>query len=185
MEKAAILVDELNAMEQLHEMGIEGFKRWSVFYRTIESILAHEYGSVEVSQRMYSACPSRQLDMEQYYRRMRFFNALEKDGIAVRQGNMGTRNGELYQKGVDMLIGLDLYEFSLNCVPLLFLFSSDGDFLPAIKKAQEKGSRVIAFVSDFRPASSIREAADEVISLEDFLALLPEGEIIYRNSDVA
>jgi uncharacterized LabA/DUF88 family protein len=83
------------------------------------------------------------------------------------------------------LIGLDLYEFSLNGVPLLFLFSSDGDFIPAIKKVQEKGSRVIAFVSDFRPASNIRETADEVISLEDFLALLPAGEIIYRNSDVA
>jgi uncharacterized LabA/DUF88 family protein len=185
MMRSAILVDESNAMEQLHEIGIFGFKRWSVFYRTIEQILAHSYGNVEVSQRMYSACPSKQMDIERHYRRLRFFNALRKDGIFVRQGNMYTINGEFYQKGVDMLIGLDLYELSLNSVPLLFLFSSDGDFIPAIEKAQENGSHVIAVVSNHRSADIIRQTVDEVVSLESLLECIPEREIIIHNPVVA
>jgi uncharacterized LabA/DUF88 family protein len=184
VERAAILVDELNAMEQLHELGIQGFKRWNVFYRTIQQILADQYGVVEVSNLMYTASPEKSMDLQRYHMRLRFFNALGRDGIDVKLGHMYERHGRLQQKGVDMMLGLDLFQLSQQKIPLLFIFSSDGDFAPAIEKARENGSRVIAMVSEKRGAESIRQYADEVLTLETFLKCIPKEELNFKEGSV-
>ncbi|MED0677634.1 hypothetical protein ABEV55_16235 [Aneurinibacillus thermoaerophilus] len=42
--KAAILIGEINAMAQLHALGIEGIRPWKNFYDAVAALLRAEYG---------------------------------------------------------------------------------------------------------------------------------------------
>lgn len=122
--KAAILVDEINAMVQLHDIGIHGIRPWVEFYRAIGKVLTKDFGEAEVGYHFYGSLPPKEVAGTKYFDRKRFFQALERDGIHVHEGFCITdRAGSLMEKGVDMSLGLDLFEFSLNDYDLLFVFS--------------------------------------------------------------
>ncbi|KIV58927.1 hypothetical protein AM501_24005 [Aneurinibacillus migulanus] len=179
--KAAILIDEINAMAQFHALGIEGIRPWKHFYDALASILRAEYGEeLSVNYRMYGAIPTIEMDSERHYTRKRFFNALQRDGIHVRQGYCYQNENGLVQKGVDMLMGLDLFELSQQQYQLLFVFSGDSDFIPAIHRAKER-SKVIAILRDNQPANLIKEHVDAYVSLEDIISILSEEHIVHRS----
>jgi uncharacterized LabA/DUF88 family protein len=165
--KAAILVDEINAVSQLHTLGIEGIRPWKKFYEAIHSVLKKDYGDCHVTYHFYGAIPPKHVDKEKFYLRTRFFSALERDGIQTHTGYCQTVAGGLQEKGVDMLVGLDMYQFSLNQYDLLFIFSGDGDIVPAVERAQANGSKVVAVLGEQQPASLMKRLVDGVVHLID------------------
>jgi len=118
--------------------------------------------------------------MEKFYLRKRFFSALEKDGINVHIGYCQPFGGALQEKGVDMLVGLDLFQFSLNRYDLLFIFSADGDLCPAVQRAQEHGSKVVAILSERQPATLMKKLVDGVVPLEAVIDLIDDKHLIRR-----
>ncbi|PIU36959.1 hypothetical protein COS77_02885 [Candidatus Roizmanbacteria bacterium CG06_land_8_20_14_3_00_34_14] len=53
-------------------------------------------------------------------------------------------NGIFHEKGVDVLIAVDLVRGAIkNEYDIAYLFSSDTDLIPAIKTARDEGKKVI------------------------------------------
>ncbi|GGG18592.1 NYN domain-containing protein [Paenibacillus abyssi] len=181
--KAAILVDEINAVKQLHEIGIQGIRPWVQFYRAIHTVLRKDFGQADVGYHFYGSLPPKDVAGSKYFDRKRFFQALERDGIQVHQGIcISDRTGNLMEKGVDMSIGLDLFEFSLNEFDLLFVFSGDTDLVPAIQRAKLR-SKVVAVVSRLQPARLFKEMADGILFLEDVIGLIGKEHLIPRKQN--
>lgn len=180
--KAAILVDEINAIGQLHAIGIQGIRPWVNFYRAIHKVLKQDFGSAEVGYHFYGSLPPKEVAGTRYFDRKRFFRALERDGIQVHEGLcVADSTGSLMEKGVDMSIGLDLFEFSLNDFDLLFVFSGDSDLVPAIQRAKLR-SKVVAVVSRQQPARFVKEMADGILYLEDVIGLIGEENLLPRKA---
>ena len=59
--KAAILVDEINAMVQLHDIGIHGIRPWVEFYRAIGKVLTKDFGEAEVGYHFYGSLPPKEV----------------------------------------------------------------------------------------------------------------------------
>lgn len=166
MHKPVILVDEMNIMYQLHRMNVRGFAHWSTFYQTIESMI----GNPCVAH-FFCANVMKTPEMEQVHqKRADFFNALRESSIQVHEGfsvlNANKRNLE---KGVDVLLAMEIYKASLAGVRDIFLCSADSGLYPAIKEAQSNGSRVHLIISDYASAKEIESIVDSTISLESVL----------------
>jgi uncharacterized LabA/DUF88 family protein len=162
-------------------MGIEGIKPWKKFYEAIHSVLVHDYGDCEVTYHFYGALPPRD-DKGRFFNRKRFFEALRKDGIETHQGFCQSFQGVLQEKGVDMMVGLDLLEFSLNQYDLLFLFSADADIVPAVERAKSYGAKVVAILADQQPAKLMKNAVDGVVPLDAVIDLIDKKHILRRSN---
>nr|WP_245203703.1 NYN domain-containing protein [Ammoniphilus resinae] len=170
-------------MSQFHGLGIEGIRPWKVFFQALHSVLTGHYGNCEVSYHFYGAIPPKHVDKERFYNRTRFFSALQKDDIAVHTGYCHvSENGEMFEKGVDMALGLDLYDLSLDKHDLLFIFSGDADLGPAIERAQKRGSKVVAILSERQPAKLIKKLVDGVVPLEAVIDLIDANYIVHRSN---
>lgn len=77
-------------------------------------------------------------------------------------------------------LGLDLYDFSLENYDLLFVFSGDADLGPAVERAQKKGSKVLAILSEKQPAQLIKKLVDGVVPLEAVIDLIDAESIVRR-----
>lgn len=121
--KIAILVDEMNAIEQIKGLGYYGLKSWLSFFDLIKTQLMNDFNKdVEVDYHFYGSLPPQHVDRNKHFDRRRFFDRLKYDGIHVHEGFCLKRGDKMQEKGVDILIGLDLFEFSLNQHDLLFYF---------------------------------------------------------------
>lgn len=178
--RAAILVDEINAVGMLHDLGIEGIRPWRKFYEALHSVLIRDYGDCRVDYRFYGAIPPRHVDMERHFLRKRFFQALEKDGVQVHTGFCQASEGGLQEKGVDVMVALDLFQLSLDHYDLLFVFSGDADLAPAVQRAQEFGSKVVAILSDRQPATLIKKIVDGIVPLDAVIDLIDDRHICRR-----
>lgn len=180
--RAAILVDEINAIHQLHSMDILGIRPWRVFFEAVRSVLQSDYGDVNCHFHFYGAIPPKDVDERRYYDRTRFFDALKKDGINTHKGICQLDpTGRLQEKGVDVLAALDIVEFSRDRYDILFIFSGDADLVPAIQRAR-KHSKVVAIIKDGWPARYIRENVDGVIPLELVIGLIDKPNLISISS---
>ncbi|MEK5358269.1 NYN domain-containing protein [Paenibacillus sp. FSL L8-0709] len=176
MLKVGILIDEMNAVSQLHNIGVEGISPWKVFYEAITTVLEKDYGTIDCTHHFYGALPPKYANIDQYYNRSNFFNALSKHGVNVHKGISEYRNGTLVEKGVDCLIAMDMLEMSVQ-YDMLFLFSADADLVPAVERAK-KNSKVFAILSRQQPAKFIKTAVDAVVPLEAILKTIDEQYII-------
>ncbi|MCY9665840.1 hypothetical protein M5X11_12835 [Paenibacillus alginolyticus] len=102
--RAAIMVDEINAIGQLHDIGIQGIRPWVEFYRAIHTVLNRDFGRADVGYHFYGSLPPKDVAGSKYFDRKRFFQALERDDIQVHEGFcIADRTGSLMEKGVDMV----------------------------------------------------------------------------------
>jgi len=182
--KAAILVDEINAMHQLHSLGILGIQPWKSFYEAVNSVLKTDYGEVECDFLFYGAVPPRNVDERRYHDRTRFFDQLRRDGIKVQKGicQVDPQSGRLQEKGVDVLAALDIVDLARDHYNLLFIFSGDADLVPAIQRAK-KYSKVVAIVKEGWPAKHIRDNVDGIIPLELAVGLIDRKHIIPKKTN--
>ncbi|MEK5183226.1 NYN domain-containing protein [Paenibacillus sp. FSL P4-0288] len=174
------MIDDSNAYHQLRASGINGFTSWKSFYETVTVILKESFGEkMHVDYNYYGAEPPKERNRSRIQRR-NFFNKLRKEGINVYLGECQKQEDLSYiEKGVDILLALDIYQFSVYQYHYLIIFSGDSDFLPAIERAQRNGSHVIAILSKQIHAYRISKIVNEIIWLEDILDRM-EQDYIYR-----
>lgn len=176
--KAAILVDEINAIHQLHSLDIQGIRPWRAFFEAVNSVLLNDYGDVSCQYHFYGAIPPKDLGKNRNYDRSRFFDALKKDGIQTHKGFCQLDpTGRLQEKGVDVLLALDMVEFARDNYDMLFIFSGDADLVPAVQRAR-KHTKVVAIIKDGWPARYMRENVDRVIPLELVVELIEKSKLV-------
>ncbi|WP_240416569.1 NYN domain-containing protein [Paenibacillus periandrae] len=181
MIKSSILVDEINAMGQLHAMGIEGIRPWKVFYQSLSQILEGEYGRVEMGFHFYGAIPPRDRNEKAHLNRIKFFKSLEYDGIHVHRGMCLPIGNSWQEKGVDVEIALDMVDMSMNNTDIIFLLSGDCDLIPAIDRAR-RHCKVVSIISERQPARLVKESSDGVVTLESIVGLIDRSHIIERSN---
>ncbi|WP_240416671.1 NYN domain-containing protein [Paenibacillus periandrae] len=180
--KSSIFIDEDNAKRHLQHLGIEGFLSWLAFYKMVENILKENFGSsMKTEFNFYGALPPK--DMEKMYSmRHRFFSKLGYDGIRVSLGECHRLpDGSITQKQVDLLIALDILQYSMYKYDYIILFSSDADFVPALQRARNNGSHTIAIMSKKSPAFFTKKHINEVLYLEDIILKMDNKTFIYTN----
>lgn len=180
--KSAILIDESNAIHQLHDLGITGIRSWRKFYQAIEDYLKENYGSkMSTDYNFYGTLPPKQLDENRYNNRYKFFEALQHNGINVYRGECYFQDNRYVEKGIDILIGLDIYEFAVYKYEYIVVFSGDADFIPAVERAKKNGSLVLALIGKEKAAFHLRNMVDEVIDLEMIIEKLDPGTLIRKH----
>ena len=173
MTKSAILVDEMNVIGQLHRIGIEGIQPWSAFYKGIQDLIGFP------TENHFYCSNVPELMNTRFQRRGRFFHALRRDGIEVHEGfSVLDSREKLVEKGVDVMLGMDISLFALDGVKDIIVCSGDSDLVPAIERAKFYGSRIHVVVSKNIPAAHIIDAADVIIRLEDVLKYIPSHNIV-------
>lgn len=180
--KSAILIDESNAIHQLQFLGITGIRSWKTFYQSIEEYLKSNYGNkMSTDYNFYCTLPPKQLDEIKYNKRYKFFEALQHDGINVYRGECYLQENKYVEKGVDLLIGLDLVEYSFYKYEYVVVFSGDADFVPAVERAKKNGTLVLALLGRDKAAFHLRNMVDVVIDLEMIIDNLEPGIIIRKS----
>jgi uncharacterized LabA/DUF88 family protein len=181
--KSAILVDESNAMYQLHSIEVTGFKRWKKFYEAVEAYLKENYGDKMCTDfNFYGALPPKGFDENKYNNRYKFFEALQHDGIRVYRGQCYLQDGVLIEKGIDSLMALDVLEYAIYKFDYIIVFTGDADIVPAIERAQSKGSLIFAILARDKQAYHLRNIANIVIDLEDLIVKMEESSIVRKNT---
>lgn len=179
--KSSILIDESNAIHQLRELGIIGIRSWRKFYQSIEEYLKINYGEkMSTDYNFYGTLPPKEIDETRYKKRYKFFEALQGDGISVFQGECYLQKNRYVEKGIDLLIGLDLVECSLYKYEYVVVFSGDADFVPAIERAKKNGTLVLALLGRKKLAFHLRNVVDVVIDLETILETLDPNILIMK-----
>lgn len=187
MKRAAILVDEINSMHQMHQIGVEGINPWVSFYEATEEIIREKHRVEEVDYHIYGALIPRSIDINRHHTRKKFFKALVRAGINVHKAFClpDARTNQLQEKGVDMMLGLDIVGKAQEGFKHLFVFSADTDLVPAVQRAQSLGSKVTAIISKNQPAMLMRRYANQVLFLEDIIKEIPNQYIVNRKGEIA
>jgi len=181
--KSAIFIDESNAIHQLHDMGIVGIRSWKRFYQVVENYLKTNYGSkMSTDYNFYGTLPPKQIDEAKYNNRYKFLEALQHDGINVYKGECYYQENKYVEKGIDLLIGLDLYECSFYKYEYAVVFSGDADFVPAVERAKKNGTLIFALLGRQKQAYHLRNMVDVVIDLEFIIDKLEPGTIIKKTT---
>jgi len=89
----------------------------------------------------YQADPPTFEQQQLYSGKIKFFNALSKlPSFEIRFGKQRPRAGGFIQKGVDVLLTVDLTRLSSKSqIQKAFLIAGDGDYVPAVKTAKDEG----------------------------------------------
>ena len=97
----------------------------------------------------YQGNPPTEEQKNLYAGKVKFFNALSKlPSIEPRFGKQRPRGGVYIQKGVDVLLAVDLVRLSSKGqIQKAFLIAGDGDYVPAVKAAKDDGVSVKLFHS--------------------------------------
>jgi uncharacterized LabA/DUF88 family protein len=105
----------------------------------------------------------------------KFISKLDLSGIKVREGRCQMIGNEYTQKGVDVLLSIDLVR-NASSIKNFILVACDTDFVPAIKDVREKNNvKVILYyfknkISTFSMSDHILSVCDKKVQLrkEDF-----------------
>jgi uncharacterized LabA/DUF88 family protein len=92
----------------------------------------------------YQGNPPTEEQKTLYAGKVKFFNALSKlPSFEPRFGKQRPRKGGYIQKGVDVLLAVDLVRLSSKGqIQKAFLVAGDGDYVPAVKAAKDDGVSV-------------------------------------------
>jgi len=92
----------------------------------------------------YQGNPPTTEQKELYAGKIKFFNALQKlPSFEPRFGKQRPRAGGYIQKGVDILLAVDLVRLSSKGqIQKAFLVGGDGDYVPVVKVAKDEGVSV-------------------------------------------
>jgi len=113
----------------------------------------------------YYDAPKKQADArEKYQSQQRFFDVLRKlQYFDIRFGRLERE----HQKGVDVLLAVDMIKFAANnAYDTAILVSSDGDFVPAINAVQEIGKKVENIGFEHKFSFHLKKVCDKFLKLK-------------------
>ena len=132
-------------------------------------------GDFRVRTYYYTAVPnlsdiSSEEERELYHKYETFRSAIDRlPRFEIKLGRLQKINGKWVQKGVDMLLGIDMVQMSANKqIDKAILLAADGDFVYAVKKAKEAGvvTTLVYFPNNIIN-SDLLKVVDEKIKLDD------------------
>ncbi len=147
-----------------------------LFKKHVEQVLSDTVGPLNMLHVFYYDCLpfADGSESDSLHKRQTYFNFLRtQPGVIIREGTV-MRHGDTYiQKGVDMLLGLDMAEeCNKGVVTLIGLVAGDADFLPAIRYASSRGVQVCLLHGPKGTyADSLWSSADKRIEIDsDFVS---------------
>ena len=143
------------------------------FVDEVQKSLAERVGPLELSHIFYYDCLPHPDEVDAIPKRRAYFNFLKaQPGVQIREGTLVKRGDTYQQKGVDLLLGLDVAEeCNKRLMTHLVLVTGDADLVPAIKYASHKGVQVWLFHGPrYTYADTLWSAADGRVEIdEDFV----------------
>lgn len=142
-ERVLILIDGSNFYHRLRELQFGDLLRFD--YRAFADFLAHN--RTQAANRYYIGAVREEANNPTSRRLMRsqrlLTSSLQKHGWQVVYGHILKTGGVYHEKGVDVLMAVDLlagaYEDTYDTAVLI---SSDTDLIPALDRARLKGKKV-------------------------------------------
>jgi len=141
--RAVVLIDNgyLSAIlrDEFNETRIDYLKLSEVICTDYSRLRTYIYDCLP-----YQSNPPTPEQQTLYAGKVKFFNALSKlPSFEPRFGKQRPRAGGFVQKGVDVLLAVDLVRLSSKGqIQKAFLIAGDGDYVPAVKAAKDDGVSV-------------------------------------------
>jgi uncharacterized LabA/DUF88 family protein len=175
--KVPVIVDEMNIVHQNRSINVSRVS-WTSFFSAIQH-------TIKCSLEPYFVCSNANDNPSFAERRESFFDALRQRNIKVLEGfSVLDSSQKRLEKGVDVLVALQIYKEALNGAKDIIVCSADSDLVPAILEAQKLGARVHVVISSSFPGYEITQIADTIISLEDLLLKMEaRGNIKYVDTE--
>jgi len=175
--KAAVFIDEMNAIKQFQMSGFKGPTRWRFFLDQVLRILHFEYPEITCDFHLYGAIPED--TQTKSNNRRSYFKSLQIDGIQTHEGicYVNEDTGLYQEKGVDTLLALDLMDHARNKYDLLIVFSGDADIVPAVARAKAY-TKIMAILDNNAPAMHMRKNVDGVFSLAALIQLMSPDQLL-------
>ena len=150
MDKVAIFIDNAYFKRVLHAFSAHGlaydkFSRWLCSRTNSELYRTYIYDCMP-----YQRSPPTAEEKERFSRMDKYIYSLRKQSrTEVRLGRLiRLPDGKFKQKGVDILLTIDLLKHSLRRdAQKAVLVACDSDFVPVVKEARNEGTIVIACFS--------------------------------------
>jgi uncharacterized LabA/DUF88 family protein len=104
----------------------------------------------------------------------KFISKLDLSGIKIREGRCQMINNEYAQKGVDVLLSIDLVRNAAKMKSFI-LVACDTDFVPAINDIREK-NKVKVILYYFKDKNSKFSMSDHILSVCDKKVILEKDD---------
>lgn len=177
-ERVALLIDGSNFYHRLRELGLSDLLRFD--YERFSHALA---GSRQVVSRMYYIGAIREERGNKRSRTLmanqqRLLSRLQERGWKVRLGHMLKTDDAYHEKGVDVLMAVDLlagaYEDAYDTAALL---SSDTDLIPVLDAVRARGKRVEYIGFSHKPSYGLIKHSDlrKLLTKDDVARFLPDS----------
>jgi uncharacterized LabA/DUF88 family protein len=140
MRKAIVFIDGNNWYHNSKKVIDNPSK---ISFVKISEMVANKFDLDLVEVRYYNSVPDK--SYSGYEAHMDFLRGLEDAGVKVFTRELSGRAGYRREKGVDVLIGVDMIKKCLldeEC-DVCVLLSGDADFIPVVDLVKERGKEVI------------------------------------------
>ncbi|MCA9501887.1 MAG: NYN domain-containing protein [Myxococcales bacterium] len=159
--RAAFYIDGSNFFKYCEQLQIYAYQlEW-------DSLLQDVATGREIVAARYYDCPKTDgATPEEKRKQQQFFSLLRRiPWLELKLGRLARRKKGLVEKGVDVMIAVDLVLGAVNDVyDVAYLLSADADFVPAIEAAQSLGKRV--FVATPGDSYHLGKVADVFIRID-------------------
>ena len=168
-ERVAIFIDGSNLY-----YGLKNLKRERINFQKLIQLLKKEK---MLSYTFYYNAPLNiKVNPKTYWEQQKFFNELRKipdfNVVLCRLRKHKRKNGNYVfdVKGDDVHLAVDLVSGAYeNLYDTAIIVSGDEDFVPAIKKAQKLGKKVINAYFKSSSSASLKKTCDDFIYMNDFI----------------
>jgi uncharacterized LabA/DUF88 family protein len=144
-----MLIDGANLHHGARDLGIE------IDYVKLRSYLAENVAAIE--SRIYLA---HNPNSDGFYHYLETLSYIVKIKQIIRQGDGSVKGNVDVNLAVDMIAEGSQYK-------TVFLVSGDGDFLPAVKKLQQQGVKVVVVAPLNQTNDMLRKSADKYIDIAE------------------
>lgn len=148
--RAVVLIDNgyLSKIlkKEFNETRIDYLKLSEIICQGYQRLRTYVYDALP-----YQDDPPTQEQQDFYAGKVKFFKALNKlPSFETRFGRQRPRPGGFIQKGVDVLLAIDLVKLSSKAqIQKAFLLAGDADYEPVVKAAKDEGVSVKLYYSGF------------------------------------
>ena len=168
-ERAMIFIDGSNLYYNFKDLGIK-----RVDFRKFLQLLVKD--KLLISTFYYNAPLDISINSKKYWGQQKFFNELRKIPdfkvilCKLRKHKRKNENFVFDVKGDDVHLAVDLVSGAYeNLYDVAIIVSGDEDFVPAIKKVQKLGKRVINAYFKSSSSASLKKTCDDSIYMNNLI----------------
>jgi len=168
MDKAFFFIDGSNFYKGIKSEGGSG---WDATHIDLMKFCASIIDSADyrIIRIYYYDAPLRQeWDQKRYSYQQQFFQRLRsQNNIELRLGRLQGRYPNIVEKGVDVMLSVDLIRFARNdSFDCGILLTADADYIPAIQLVKDMGKTVCNAYFPNRASFHIRNHADRFLPID-------------------